>query len=59
MSNKTTDLNYSYNRITNIKNNKLTFYCEFDLRNEIIDADIADMILYICQRDFNLQDILK
>jgi len=55
----TVDLNYSYQRKTTIKNNILNFSYEYDLNKKILDADIADMILYTCQRDINLQKIME
>ncbi|CCV63771.1 hypothetical protein BN85401940 [Alteracholeplasma palmae J233] len=59
MAYKTTDLNYSYNRKTYIHNDQLVFTYSYDLNKEIIEAGIADMILYTCQSDVNLQRILN
>lgn len=59
MENKTTDLNYSYLRKTIIDKHILRFNYEYDLREKIVDIDLADIILYTNQRDTDLQQILK
>ncbi|VEU80848.1 hypothetical protein [Haploplasma axanthum] len=59
MIDKTTDSNYTYKRKTSIDNNTLKFSYEYDLTKEIVDADVADMILYTCQSDIDLQKILE
>lgn len=55
---KTTDLLYTYKRKTSIENGVLKFTFEHDLNDEITEADLADMLIYCCQRDTRMQKIL-
>lgn len=54
-----TDLLYTYKRKTETESGILRFSFECNLNDEIIEADLADMIIYVCQRDLRLQKLLQ